>query len=318
MIGKDRGSLLVTAAGFETETIPENIRDVAVRKFYLMKLEAERHHDSFYALSEVYCHQYTYGAFYPHFVNMSWTDFQACNSLKGISQLTFEMMQGFCQMPNMKTLEDETVFQEMVQPHAHTGYSNPQAFSDYIGDLSDWEEWHRKWYMDNPSMIDWSMAKNNLFPRPDIITKILIRELLKKYLEDHTVEEAMHIVDQIPENEVAHEFHDKVMRHKGGAMEAYSSEIGSKICICNYYKYESELSSLEQQSAAGSFRKIFSIVNPDGCQRFISIDFRHGMFEFHDEHGNHLGEYRFDGSYNSEAEEDHSLRCLDQWLRQTR
>lgn len=313
-----KGSLLVTADGLETSGIAEKDRDGKVLGFYVMKSEAERHNDSFYALETVYSHHYSYGTFYPGFVNMSWADFQACESLKGISQLTFEMMQGFCQMPNMRTLQDETEFQKMVQPHAHSGYSNPQAFSDYVGTLSDWEEWHRQWYAAHPSDIDWSMAKNGRFPRPDIITKILRRELLKKFCETHSIDEAKQMVSQIVENEVANEFHDKVIRHKGDEMEAYSSDIGSEICIRNYYKYESELSYLEQQSAAGSFRKIFSIVNSDGCQQFISIDFRHGMFEFHDEHGNHLGEYRFDGSYNSGVVPDHSLRCIEQWHRQLR
>ena len=32
--------------------------------------------------------------------------------------------------------------------------------------------------------------------------------------------------------------------------------------------------------------------------QFISIDFGHGMFEFHDENGEHQGEFRFDGSQN--------------------
>lgn len=310
---KVRGSLLVKAAGLETALIPENIRDVAVRDFYLMKSEAERHHDCFYALSEVYCHQYSYGNFYPHFVNMSWADLQKCPSMKGISEMTFEMMQGFCQVPDIKTIDKEIDFQETELPHAHTGYSNAQVASDFVSNLPEWENWHRQWYTVHPSDIDWSMAKNDWFPRPDIITKIFRRELLKNFLENHTNEEAKYLVNLIPENEVANEFHDKIMRHKGDEMEAYSSIIGNEICICNYYKYESKLSSLEQQSAAGSLRKIYSIVNSDGCQQFISIDFRHGMFEFHNKNGDHLGEYRFDGSYNSGVQGNHSLRCVHQW-----
>lgn len=316
-MGKDRGSLLVNAVGLETALIPENIRDNAVRDFYLMKSEAERHHDRFYALSEVYCHQYSYGTFYPYFVNMSWADLQAFDSLKGISEMTFEMMQGFCQMPDMKTIEEETEFQRAEHPHAYSGYSNAQAFPDFVGNLSEWEEWHRKWYMDHPSDIDWSRAKNEWFPCPDIITNIFRRELLKKFRENHTNEEAKQMLNQIAANELVNEFHDKVMRHKGDEMEAYASEIGSEICVRNYYRSETDLSLLEQRTV-GSHRKIFSILNSDNNQQFISIDFLHGMFEFHNEHGDHLGEYRFDGSYNSGGISDHSLQCLEQWRRQKR
>jgi len=77
-----------------------------------------------------------------------------------------------------------------------------------------------------------------------------------------------------------------------------------------------ELSNLERQYAK-SLREIYSIMNKDSKLQFISIDFAHGMFEFHDENGEHQGEYRFDGSYNSPKQPDHSFKCMKQWHKQT-
>ena len=42
-----------------------------------------------------------------------------------------------------------------------------------------------------------------------------------------------------------------------------------------------------------------------------------GMFEFHDENGEHQGEFRFDGSQNYGIETDHGLKCMELWHKQT-
>ncbi len=57
-------------------------------------------------------------------------------------------------------------------------------------------------------------------------------------------------------------------------------------------------------------RKIFSLTGHDGKKKYISIDFKHGFFEFHDYRGDHLGEYRFNGEFNSEADPSHNLKSV--------
>ena len=42
------------------------------------------------------------------------------------------------------------------------------------------------------------------------------------------------------------EHNDIVIRHKGEKLKAYSEEIGSRICIINYYHREMELEKLEK------------------------------------------------------------------------
>ena len=95
----------------------------------------------------------------------------------------------------------------------------------------------------------------------------------------------------------------------------YASKIGGEICRCNYYTYEAELSDMERQFAK-SIREIYSIVNKGGLEQFISIDFGHGMFEFHDKNGEHQGEFRFNGTLNSGVEADHRLKSLEQWRKE--
>lgn len=316
-MAKGYGNLLLTEEGLETAHIPEAEREDAVVGFYAMKSLAERHHDRFYALASIYAHAFSYGSFYPNFYNLTWADFQSCKSLKGIGQRAYDLMQSFCQNPNTITLNDVIAFIGKDEPRAYTGYSNPKPFSVFVGDRAAWETWHREWYTAHPSEIDWSKAANDWLPRKDLTLEILKRELLSKIVEDGLMqEEARMIVSAIADGNVAHEFHDRVMKHKGDALEGYASQIGGEICRSNYYTYEAVLSDMERQYAK-SLREVYSIVNKNGYRQFISIDFGHGMFEFHNEKGEHQGEYRFDGSFNSPIEFDHNLKCMDLWHKQT-
>lgn len=303
-----KGSLLVTKNELETNQIPPNNRDDVIVGFYLMKTEAERHGDRFYTTKDVYEHPFSYGTFYPEFINLSWRDFQAFDSLKGISQKTYELMLSFCQCTGFTTLATDLEFSTKEVPHARSGYSNPMMVDCFVNDLNGWEEWHREWYASHQEQIDWNDSPNNWLPRIDLINKILRRELVSCLGEEE--------VERISEGTIVNVFYNHVMKHKGAETHAYAKKIGSEVCLCNYYVFEHELSSLEHQ-ASGSLRAIFSIINREGQRQFISIDFKHGMFEFLDRKGKHVGEFRFDGSPNSGEEEDHSLRCLHEWHKQT-
>lgn len=312
-----KGSLLVTAAGMDLSKVADGSRDRAVGDFHRMKTEAERQHDQFYALPELHTHQFSYGDFYAGFLYRSWPEFHADKVLASISQNTHQLIQAFSQCVRLYPVTSEAGFMQKQEPRAHSCYCNPQGYADYVGCITAWEEWHSVWYTAHPQDIDWNVAKNDWFPRQDLIIMILRRELQVKFVENGLApEKAKQEVDAIAESQVVNDFHKQVMGHKGNALEGYASRIGSEICRCNYYTFEKELSSLEHQNA-GSLREIYSIINRQGKIQFISIDFKHGMFEFHNENGDHLGEYRFDGSPNSGVEVDHGLKCLEQWRKKT-
>lgn len=309
MLNKVNGSLLVTTEGLETSCIIDAERDGVVSRFYEMKFEAEHKNDHFYVLESVYRHSFSFGRFYPEFVNMSWSEFRACETLKGISQTTFQMMQSFCKNPSFETLGSEDEFRERSEPHAQSGYINSNEAEDFVNNVKSWEDWHRRWYCCHQEQIDWQGAGSNWFPRMDLILMVLRRELI--------AELGQVIADTVADSDLVSVFYERVMRHKGCETEAYASKIGGEVCLCNYYVYEPELSKMEQDTAR-STRRIYSIVNCQKKTQFISIDFVHGMFEFHNEHGDHLGEYRFDGSFNSCAVADHSLHNVKLWRKRSR
>lgn len=305
-----KGNILIITEGLEVSGIKEDERDEAVRGFYEMKTEAERCQDKFFVLQSLYLHRFSYGEFYPSFMNLSWPEFSSIDSLHGIKESTYELMHTFCQCPSASLLVDEDVFRQKNEPRAYSGYCNSRRLADCICNKQDWERWHRKWFSAQQQLIDWNGATNDWLPRQDLICEILRRELELSIGKDST--------KAIEDNDVGTVFYDQVMRHKGDEIHAYAGRIGSEVCLSNYYIEETELSTMEQQSAGGSFRKIYSIINRKGVKQFVSIDFKHGMFELHDELGIHLGEYRFDGTMNAEGDLSHSLKCLTQWRRQQR
>ena len=320
------GSLLIKAEGLETASIPVKDRDAAVLGFYKMRDMAERHDDRFYALQEVYESIYSYGAFYPGFLNMPWAVFSQQGSLRGICETTYELMVSFSKCPGMETLRVEADFLKKNEPRAFSGYGNHASHAVYVCSIPEWEEWRRHWFLLHPEKIDWSKADNAWIPRPEKVRAIARRELLLKTIEDlknggddeiSAHRKAKSFVDRVPDTAIVVEFHNRVMRSKGGEMVAYAERIGTEICEANYYRHELELSELERQRADNSFRKVFSIQNSCGKSQFLSIDFVHGMFEALDEHGVHQGELHFDGSFNSGAEIDHSFKCMAEWHRIT-
>lgn len=310
-----KGSLLVTAEGMDLANVEEKNRDRVVADFHRMKTDAERQHDRFYAMDDLFSHRFSYGDFYSGFLFKPWPEFHADKILSSISQNTHQLIQSFSQCITMVPLGGEVEFGEKEEPRAHTGYCNPQGYDDFVGNKTQWEEWHREWYCCHPQAIDWSDVDNDWLPRQDLILAILKRELLSKLIDDGLAsEDAERELASIPDDKIVHEFHKQVMGHKGRDLEGYALQVGGEICRCNYYRYEAELSDLERQYAK-SLRAIYSIVNRNERRQFISIDFGHGMFEFHDERGSHLGEYRFDGTWNSDAKADHSLKSLSLWCK---
>lgn len=287
------GNIKILPKGMETCSIKEEERDKVVLDFLTMKNKAEDVGDLLYASSLLYSYHFSYGDFLSGLVYKAWKDIVSTESLKGIKERTIELFTAsFKHLP--KTIDD-AVFNNLEEPRTSACFKQPILTSDYIYDENSWQKWHHRWFTNNQEKIDWSRADNGLFPQPAIIESILKEELLKHQIT--------------PNEEFVNQFHEKVMRHKGTELVAYADVVGTKICKGNYYIYEQELSKNEQK-ACGSLRKIFSIINKDKKKQYISIDFAHGMFELHDEHGNHKGEFRFDGSYNADSETNHCFKTL--------
>lgn len=304
-MSKTNGHILVIPEGLETQNIPQSERDQKVRDFYDMKTSAESDGDQVYADDGIYSQSYSYGNFISDLLYISWPELQQKPSLNGVTQRTLQLIIGTCKNPGFRKCSDVSNFLSTHRHATYAGFNIPVQQSHYIFNEICRLQWHEKWYTENPYEIIWP---NNcdIFPCYDKIINILKRELQK-------------LGKNIPTNneEIVSAFHGQIMNHKGPDIHAYADEIGTEICKCNYYKEESVLSTLESRRNGGTLRKIFSTINKHGKQQFISIDFKHGMFEFLDHTGAHQGEYLFDGSeHKGPSAEDHSFRCMDEWISQ--
>lgn len=225
---------------------------------------------------------------------------------------------------------------------------------DYIYDKSSIDKWHSQWFKDNPDKINWTKT-NGIMPSHERVIEILRRLLsdLKDNKDNQkslSHQEAMRLdsldVDNLDSTIVVNEFYELIMGHKGksGDIIAFALELAEEICEANYYHYENALVKLENdyRKERNNHHRIQKIINErqknipnkkkeykiyeisaiysiikNGKYQFLSVDTQHGMFELCDEKGNHLGEYRFDGSPNGNGTEeaDHGLYCIEDWLR---
>jgi len=302
---KTSGHILLTHDGLEIANIDTSKRDKVMDEFYRMETEASRDGDAFYILRDTITQPFSYGSFYPGPSTMAWAEFH--KKFQDISLNTFRLL--IAPKKDRKPQTIDTLQEFEAKDHRTLGGFDIQNKPEgYIYDKSTRNQWHVAWFSQHQDKIPW-IAGNSLFPQPNMITDILERELNrhKDELETRRI--------PLPEKakDIVSVFHKEVMGHKGLQKKAYATEIGTEICLSNYYTEEKELSRMES-NAAGTDRIIFRMVLPNGKDQFLSIDFAHGMFELMDWTGYHKGEYRFDGSLNADAEpEDHSLKCLQQW-----
>lgn len=326
------GSILITQEGVETNSIEVDSRDKSFFNFYTMLEKALKFGDCCFMTEAIYKHSYSYGDYYPAFVNLNWEDFQKIESLKGISFNTYNYITNNFLYIYPKTLTAEKDFEKLNKPRGKGGFKYSNCPEDFLCCISRWNKWHCEHLTTHPEEIKWN--KNALFiPNVNAVYQILKEETLL-YIEreyggsiekaDNRKQKIERILDKLladkedyhinedkmkplKPNAIVLFFHRIVMPSKGrNEMTAYCKKIGKKVCEQNYYQYEGELSTNEQK-ACGSLREIYSIVK-NGEKQYISLDFHKGMFEFHDKKGIHLGEYLFDGTFNKKAEKSHDFK----------
>lgn len=326
------GSILLTKEGMEIANVEQQKRDVVVNEFLSMCHEAESSHDRFFMTDRDRAHTYSFGLYYPAFVNLSWNEFKTIESLQGITFNTFNRMVNDFQCMSVCNVESEQSFEgETVLPQGHGGYQYTACSGDFICNLERLRKWHVNYLQNHPEDIVWD-ENNPFLPNVEAITRIINGEVYKyiqRTYHDEFVDgcdtqmiyrmklnllfaDVSYYPDEnanIKSNAMTLLFHRVVMPSMGrGDLQGYCIEVGSRICEENYYHYEQDLSTKEQR-ACGAQRHIFSI-EKNHHKQYISFDFHKGMFEFHNEHGIHLGEYLFDGTLNAGAQTNHNFRTL--------
>ena len=312
------GSILLTQEGAEIKLVARKNREAVIRAHLDMYDAAVRLNDSFYMTESAYSHKYSYGDYYPSFVNMSWDEFHANKILSPISFNTYEALVNSMQFRWPNGVADEAEFMQKNEPRGIGGFKYPKCPSDFLYDKEKWSQWHCDYYRTHPLDIEW--PENSPFlPHLVAVYEIIENEIKCNLKLDEVNNHFSHaeyhedgdVTKPLKKDANVLLFHNVVMRQNpnGRGLEGYCIKIGGSICLANYYTYEEELSNLERIAARGSLRKIFSI-EKNGVKQYISLDFHKGMFEFHDGHGTHLGEYWFNGHCNAGPQEDHNLKTI--------
>lgn len=300
------GNLFFINESLEFANFHPEQRDIKFINFCKAMNLAKLDKDNLYATEDIFTIQYSYGNVFNDLFYKSWSEIKTNPNLTGISSTAHSLFQSILfAVPSMisviKSYEDFlSAYQE--QNFGHTGIEQEKiAYKPFICCSDTWNEWKSRWLAKNQKLINWEVTEHPFLPNKKISDQILLREIIKHGKESELVEKY--------ENKIGLAFHQEIMKHKGSQIEAYTLEIGTAIVESNYYRHETELSRAEQLKAH-SPRNIFSLISSNGSIQYISLDHAHGMFEFHNSLGDHLGEFKFDGSYNSKAEVDHSLRTL--------
>ncbi len=299
------GNLFLINKSFELDGKEEKERDRLFINFCKSLDLAIEACDRVFGTDDLHTLQFSYGRLYYDLFFKNWDAINKVSSLKGISSTAHELFPYliFAFPGYVKSIESRKSFLDSFYKE-HFGFSGfeicglsePNVFCD-----SSWHLWKCHWLKANQDQIDWTNTEDSFLPNKRFSEKILNSEILTCGLQNKL---------QTHGGNIGLTFHEEIMKKKGPEIEAYTITMGGKILEANYYYYDHTLSVAERDAAGGSTRTIFKIRNAEGRLQYISLDHAHGMFEYHNESGEHLGEFKFDGSYNSAADPTHSLRTL--------
>ena len=310
---KVNGNILLDKKG-SFSNINQHNAEYAVYDFASMVKEADKSKDTLYYDSDEWFqfHAKSYSPKDPYW--------------HGVGDIAYTLLLGVSN-PVFKPIQVENVeeFESKPMPKIHGGFlCDGCSQENYVYDKQSINKWHDQWFMDNPEKIDWNKSANDVLPCYDRTIDILREELQKlkdcpdsiNKLEYSDKKYIMSVeLDGLEAKQIVSKFYSLIMDHKdeSGEKVSYAKEIGSKICELNYYHHEKELEELNNDNQ--QIVKIYSIKKDDKYQ-FLSIDKRHGRFEWCNEKGDHICEVMFDGeSVKNSQDANHSISQIDNWKR---
>lgn len=308
------GNLFLINESFETKNLSPERRDKLLINFCKALDAAMKDKDSIHGTIDIHTHTFSYGSLFYGFLLESITVVKNVETLKGISEVALGLYQALAfKVPGMiKINASKDAFIERFS-QAHFGFSGFDFIdkpNPYVGCDICWWKWKIEWLAAHQNEVVWqqNIDLNRFLPNKLYSDGILLHEIIKFEKEESEKEKKEIIFDKSTPGLT---FHDKVMRSKGNDIPAYTKHVGGMIATANYYIFDAELSTKESLASQRSLRAIYKIIGEDGLNRYISLDHKHGMFEFHNYKGEHLGEYKFDGSYNSGPEVSHNFKTLN-------
>lgn len=296
------GNLLIHHLTFNFSGSADN-NSKSLENFLNAGLHARTQGNLIHATTELSNSTYRWGGFYQDLVFSPWPIIKKNPIWEWLPQPLHQSLSNFFyQNPSGESFFKDLnhFFEHFANQHAGTLGCECKEIKDLdVFDIPTYESWKRMFYAANPEKYKWKEEDNDYLPYREFSDQILFGEI-----EKHDKLDKLNY-----DNRIGQTFHDEVMRHKGPELRAYAVKIGTQIAEANFYKYEEKLSE-DEEKAAGAPRKIFSFLNRERKKIFISIDHAHGMFEYHDHKGKHIGEYKFDSSFNTGADRTHDLKTL--------
>lgn len=305
------GNILLIEDGLNITNVKDSEKRAAVGNFCEMMEEANIEGDVLYYVYDDPCNIYSirFNPNDPH--------------CKLIGQRLLSQLQNvFGNYPH--PLQNAEEFKTKSNPKTHGGYKYDNCpSSDYVYDKETIDSWHNHWYADNPDKIDWTNT-NGIMPCYDRTITILRNELTKMkdnpdLIRGLTHKDKLYLdsvdIELLNDVEVVSKFYSLIMDHKAedGERIAYAKDIGAKICTANFYHEEPELKTLNEDKS--QIVAIYSI-KKEGKYQFLSIDKKHGRFEWCDENGNHICEIMFDSTIvENSTDASHSIEHIDNWKR---
>lgn len=304
------GHLLVTTESLEIKDIPKENRGDSIRDFFNFVTDIDNmKEDSVHISSEVASHQFSYGNIYS---GLFYASAQYLKTL-GIDGLVYQLMCQNINRPSFNSYKDSKAWDDISQPKGYTGFEGTVAsMSPYFYHIyPDWLKFKADYYRQHNDEIPWDDRHKNYLPNPhyllcnmeDKIKEIGLDEKYKEGCESQGVHKQA--VETLPFRlkkaaDMLHEY----ARDLGGDINAFAEEIGRLYAEANYYVYEADLTSSERAANGKSLRSIYSLYGQEQKVIYISVDFKHCMLEYHNEVGDHEGEYRLDGTSNKQENGD--------------
>ena len=202
-------------------------------------------------------------------------------------------------------------FNELQQSHpdklnALMGYLNDTDIQKFVDSPGARYEVVIQYCSANNNLIDWQRSKHDFLPNISHSNEYLALQhnTLDTDLRQRSLE--------ISKFASAYCTEDYTKDLKGGrTREALAEEVGNEVARRNFYKKEEELSKAEA-NLRKSLRSIYSI-EKNGQKMYLSIDFEKCIaFEWCNNNGEHLGEFRFDGQQNGQKDKSggHDILAL--------
>lgn len=172
--------------GLELDKISEDNRDNSFQKFaYLI--------DFFHKTKVKVCmqdglmnHRFSFGTIYDLFYS-PWSAISQKDSLKGISQATYQMVISMSmQHPSLgKEMNDED-WSKKRMPKVHYGILKINLDKNYVNEQKEWQEFRASYYASNPGSYEWKNNDDAFLPNRLYSDKLLEYEILNSVHKKNT------------------------------------------------------------------------------------------------------------------------------------